>query len=352
MVLSRYDLNLWFAKELDKFVIPRLKKWAGLYRSSDVGALFRLREHLGLQVTSIEFHFEHLQLVKCCLLENSNDPKIRSIYGVRAERVKNHASRWVAPNELAKLQQVVEHDLRFAGQTGRAGLGANKVDPYIAKPTIKQIREKVTSALRSEHEEKHLQHAACLVRQGVWTHWENVIPFDLSWKNLIYGPGPRVIAFVLNAQINSVRTPDMLRLWGYVESAACKLCDSPQCTLHHILVNCSYSLNQGRYTWRHDSVLKCIEIVLGELVALFNSRKPSVFAEVARKDFAASFVRAGQKRKVPMEKPQRGLLEYANDWKFQVDFQNCPLVFPPCICATSLRPDGVLWSAHSHTSTP
>ena len=131
-----HDLNLCFAKELDKFVIPRLKRWAGLYRSSDVGALFRLRVHLGLQLTSIEFHFEHLQLVKCCLLQNSEDEKIRSIYALKADRVSTFTSRWAAPNELAKLQEVVEHDLRFAGQTGRAGLGSNKADPYIANPSV------------------------------------------------------------------------------------------------------------------------------------------------------------------------------------------------------------------------
>ena len=34
-----HDLNLWFAKELDKRVIPRLKEWAGLFRSSDTGTV-------------------------------------------------------------------------------------------------------------------------------------------------------------------------------------------------------------------------------------------------------------------------------------------------------------------------
>src|SRR4051812_22877478 len=80
-----------------------------------------------------------------------------------------------------------------------------------------------------------------------------------GWKNLIYGPGPKVIAFVLNAQINSVKTPDMLRLWGMTPSALCPLCSHPNCTLHHILANCPFALNQGRYTWRHDSVLANIE---------------------------------------------------------------------------------------------
>ena len=156
----------------------------------------------------------------------------------------------------------------------------------------------MTETLAAQHEDNHIRHASCLVRQGVWTNWD-VIPFDLSWNNLIYGPGPRVVSFLLNAQINSVRTPDMLKLWGYIASAACKLCGVPQCTLHHLLVNCEFARTQGRYTCRHDSALQHIEKTLGEQVLVVNSRKPTVFAEVARRDFHTSFVRAGEKRKGP-----------------------------------------------------
>src|SRR3954469_22350723 len=118
-----------------------------------------------------------------------------------------------------------------------------------------------------------MQHASRLTRQGVWTHWSDVRPFDLSWKNLIYGPGPKVIAFVLNAQINSVKTPDMLKLWKLTASAQCPLCAHKQCTLHHILVNCNYALNQGRYTWRHDSVLANIELALTKLATNLNMKR-------------------------------------------------------------------------------
>ena len=121
-------------------------------------------------------------------------------------------SRWVAPNAFARLEPIVEHNFRYAGQTGHAGLGAVN-SAYIANPSIRQRRSKTIEALAIECEEKRMQHAACLVRQGVWTKWDNVIPFDLSWANLI-------ISFVLNAQINSVRTPDMLKLWGYTEFAS------------------------------------------------------------------------------------------------------------------------------------
>jgi hypothetical protein len=96
-------------------------------------------------------------------------------------------------------------------------------------------------------------------------------------------------------------------------------------------------------------VLKNIERALEQGLQDFNHRKPSVFAEVARKDFQACFVREGVKPKkgAVESKQRRGLLNYANDWKMQVDFKNCELVFPPTICATSLRPDAVL-SIMSH----
>ena len=92
-----------FAQSLDKKVIPRLKSWAGLFRSSDLGALFRRREHLGLQLTSITLCYKHMQLVKCCLLENSNDPNIRDIYEIRKNRVTSFSERWSGPKALQAL---------------------------------------------------------------------------------------------------------------------------------------------------------------------------------------------------------------------------------------------------------
>jgi hypothetical protein len=143
----------------------------------------------------------------------------------------------------------------------------------------------------------------------------------------------------------------MLKLWGYIKSAACGLCNEPQCTLHHLLVDCTYALHQGRYTWRHDSVLQDIERALLTLIPTFNSKKPSCFAEIAKKDFKASFVRAGERRKPNANGAQkrRCLLDFANDWKLQVDFKDRKLVFPPAICSTELRPDAVLWSSLSRT---
>ena len=157
----------------------------------------------------------------------------------------------------------------------------------------------------------------------MWTHWvDTAQPFDLSWQSLITA-AHSLISFVLNAQINSVRTPDMLRLWGYTKTATCPLCSAPQCTLHHILVNCDFALKQKRYTWRHDSVLKNIEISLTSLVKGFNSKVPTSLVKSTRKGFEACFVKKGELKKQGNPKPGRvtqSVLECANDWKLRVDF--------------------------------
>jgi hypothetical protein len=136
-----HDLHLYFVQQLDKLVVPRLKRWAGLFRNSDLGALYRRREHLGLQLTSLELQYKRMQVVKCGLLQSSADSNIRAIY---EQRKNKHVaqSRWSGPKELAALEPVVEHSLRFAGQVGSAGLGSCKSRPYIANPTNEDRRQK------------------------------------------------------------------------------------------------------------------------------------------------------------------------------------------------------------------
>ena len=114
-------------------------------------------------------------------------------------------------------------------------------------------------------------------------------PFDLSWKNILYHIHPRLLSFVLNYMINSLPTPDMLRLWKIHSDASCPLCTQSPCTLHHILVNCPVSLFGKRYTWRHDSVLLTLQpymlaqITYHNINPLYTTRPP----------LQSSFVRPG-----------------------------------------------------------
>ena len=197
-----------------------------------------------------------------------------------------------------------------------------------------------------ETQNVHIAHAHELSQQGVWLQWrESTVSFDFSWKNLIYGPGPYLVKFVLNASINSVRTPDMMCRWGYKSNASCVLCGESQCTLHHILSNCGKALTLKRYLWRHDSVLKNFVTILGGVVEKWNAKKSQ---KSSVPPLSSSFVPAGVESK-QQTSSRRALqrpcfLDGAQDWNILADFDQQRLVFPPEIVVTALRPDIVLWS--------
>ena len=74
------------------------------------------------------------------------------------------------------------------------------------------------------------------------------------------------LSFLLRAGADCLPTPLNLRRWKYRVSASCSLCSSSIPTTAHILNGCQEALVQGRYTWRHDSVLNyLVSHVLSEI---------------------------------------------------------------------------------------
>ena len=213
---------------------------------------------------------------------------------------------------------------------------------FQATLSAKEKRASVVRAVTLFEEEKRLGHSAGLARQSAWMQWANSsLPFDLSWNNLIYGPGRYVLRFVLNSSVNWVRTPDMLATCGFTKDASCRLCKSQLGSISHILSGCDVALTQKRYTWRHDSVLKVLGAEVRSAVAQENSRRSMSTVP----PLAQSFVRAGQPGKAaPKRRRRPRLLDGASDWETLVDYHSSPYVFPPEIFSTSLRPDIVIWS--------
>ena len=66
-----------------------------------------------------------------------------------------------------------------------------------------------------------------------------------------------VLKFAINAGVNTLPSPDNLKRWGKRVNDRCPFCGNTG-TLAHVLSNCSTALTQGRYTWRHNSVLSSI----------------------------------------------------------------------------------------------
>ena len=86
---------------------------------------------------------------------------------------------------------------------------------------------------------------------------------NITWKSFAYNLPKGILPFVLKASTNTLNTPDNLRRWGKKKLANCGLCGN-HCTLLHILNYCKTSLDQGRFDWRHDSIVKLLASTLLE----------------------------------------------------------------------------------------
>ena len=64
---------------------------------------------------------------------------------------------------LSKTESVVEHNMKFAGQQGRAGLGNGN---YIRNPSLSERRKLIPAAITSEHDNSLTVHARDLKRQS------------------------------------------------------------------------------------------------------------------------------------------------------------------------------------------
>src|SRR4029434_11160572 len=119
----------------------------------------------------------------------------------------------------------------------------------------------------------------CTVLMVRWMRWEGVERRKFSWKEL-WSMEAFHTSFILRATYDVLPSPSNLQQW-YGEDPTCPLCPSPL-NLKHILVGCKTGLTQGRYTWRHNQVLKCLAAMLETRRTTINALPPSSRPRSAR----------------------------------------------------------------------
>ena len=89
----------------------------------------------------------------------------------------------------------------------------------------------------------------------------NYVQQDFSWASLMAMPA-NLTSFCLASTYDTLPSPTNLKRWRITTETMCTLCSKDVCTTAHILGACKVSLLQGRYTFRHDTVLcQAIEAV-------------------------------------------------------------------------------------------
>ena len=119
----------------------------------------------------------------------------------------------------------------------------------------------VLNTIRKQHEDK-LQHH--LISQG--SFFSNIIKhstlsFNSIWSSVQSKLPKNIFNFTIRYINNTLPTRKNLQKWGISPTSECSFCLNPE-SLLHVVAGCKTYLNEGRFTWRHDSVLNFIASIL------------------------------------------------------------------------------------------
>ena len=140
--------------------------------------------------------------------------------------------------------------------------------------------------------------------QDQWTRWMKCVLQDFSSASLMAMPA-NLTSFRLGSTYNTLSSPTNLKRWRITTETMCTLGSKDVCTTAHILEACKVSLLQGRYIFRHDTVM-------GQVIPVPKAFISNIKEEVPHKT-SIKFVKKGAK--VPCKRsPPACILDHASDW--------------------------------------
>ena len=85
--------------------------------------------------------------------------------------------------------------------------------------------------------------------------------FNSLWSSVQSKLPKNIFNFTIRYINNTLPTRKNLQKWGISPTSECSFCLNPE-SLLLVVAGCKTYLNEGRFTWRHDSVLNFIASIL------------------------------------------------------------------------------------------
>ena len=243
--------------------------------------------------------------------------------------------------KVEETVQACETDLKHKPiighhQHSRHGLGYIKTSKVPSDKSSRDYRTFISSHHKEIEDTYAISKAVQLKVQGQWTRWLNYIQQNFSWKSLLAMP-VNLTSFCISSTYDTLPSPSNLKRWKLTTEASCFLCNKDTCTTSHILGACKVALSQGRFTFRHDNVLR---VIISNIRSSVKNIKSSV--PTSKQPIKIKFVKKGTKVKNKNSSPS-GILHQASDWVLLGDLDGT-FSFPPHIAFTELRPDITIFS--------
>ena len=233
LYLAIEDIPEETIKQVQAKVNKIVKKWLNLPRSATLAALYHPT------VLGLPF-FPHLRpkakVDYLRAITTTSDPLLQEL--AQSFSTQNLPSS-IPPASLDLLKSARE--------------SIKDLPPSKPALQLKHATRKVTEAHQVTHWDNHLD------TLSVQSQFKDIVILEGDckiWSRIQSGLPAGQLSFLLKAGTDCLPTPLNLCRWKIQTDPKCPLCSWPQPTTKHILNGCPTALNQGRYTWRHDSVLQ------------------------------------------------------------------------------------------------
>ena len=247
------QINTTAMDKMEAIVNKHLKKWLRLNKCANTTILYR--GTCGLNITNIRNAITSSRCNTEIILCTSKDPLVRSTAKRRREE------EWLSPlQNVAKRIKTAVSDLEFQ-KAFCSHIRSAKDKRGFGSPGDKKVRvnkKSIRGRMKELMDEEKVSKILSLAIQSKWTSWDELIQVDLKWNEIMYGYSPSLLSFWLNSIQDTLPDPVNLQRWGKSVTSECGLCKWKNCTLQHILCSCKVALDEGRISFRHDSVLGCI----------------------------------------------------------------------------------------------
>ena len=238
-MLTVHELTDTQLDKLDHMHTNTIKAFLGLPPRGPTPAIIHSPDGLGFpRISDLYLESHTLAYARC---EVKADDRV--VHALKSKL--NRESQWTRKKNKHGLN-------RWHEQYERAANEATSDKQELNWPKVKKILKDLAANNRLEYWREYIKP---LVQQGNMLKLIHLENMDLTWKSIIFDLPRGVLSFAVRSSIDYLPTFSNLRTWGKRSQTKCKLCGNYE-TLLHVLNNCTVSLNQGRYTWRHNSILK------------------------------------------------------------------------------------------------
>ena len=237
----------WIKEHLDNMVSNYIRSWLELPVNGTLKIATLSRNKYGLNFINISTRFTQCQVTFRNALKNSTNKNIN------------------------KLHQVTKKGTNI------------QTDSYLStRDAIKKIRSTTEKVVKEDLATQSL------VIKSIWE--QSCTKYNSSWCKVLDALPRNLYSYVVRYLSNCLANGTNAVKWGITNSAKCLFCDENQ-TLQHVVSTCKSSLHDGRWNWRHDSILINIARMISKI------QDVNVYCDVTDSEFQTPSVITGDEER-------------------------------------------------------